>query len=83
MLSAMGEDLVYLTTREVAALFNVNPHTIGRWVDNGRMKAAARAPGYVFTAAEVARVMALPRPKRGGARQRRKQNDRLPLDGVA
>jgi predicted site-specific integrase-resolvase len=52
--------------RRAAAALDVSRATIVRWVANGYMHAADVINGaYVFTADEVERVAALPRPRRG------------------
>lgn len=49
------------TAREVAASLDVCHQTIARWVHGGRIVPAKKAGlAYVFTAAEVERVRAMP-----------------------
>lgn len=51
----MPTEPVYLTTREVADHFRVNPSTVRRWADAGEIPVAKKLPGgeYRFTQSAV------------------------------
>lgn len=44
---------MYYTTKEVAALFRVDPKTIKRWIASGKLK-ASRTPGGHYRFSEQA-----------------------------
>ena len=47
----MANEVVYLTTSEVAQLARVDASTVRRWVERGELKPAMQTPGgrYRFT----------------------------------
>lgn len=57
-----------LTTREAAELLGVGRQTVVRWVDEGHAQPTKRMAGpngsYVFTADEIERLRATPRPRK-------------------
>lgn len=60
MTTAPAASTVLMTTKEVAALFRVDPHTVRKWVREGKLK-ARRNPGgqeYRFRAADVYALLA-------------------------
>jgi excisionase family DNA binding protein len=69
-----------LTTEEVAALLEVTPRTVRRWLDSGRIHVAKRVgQAYLVSASEVARLIRQPRPRLGRPPMIRTQRDELPL----
>lgn len=67
---------VLLTSDEAAALIGVGLRTFRRWQAQGRIRPARRVgASYLFTADEVRRVIALPRPRPGRPPKRPLQLD--------
>ncbi|WP_375478838.1 helix-turn-helix domain-containing protein [uncultured Jatrophihabitans sp.] len=57
---------VLFTVREAAAALGIDPRTVHRWVNSGRLTPAKRVGGgYVFAGSEVARAASAPRPRCG------------------
>lgn len=54
----MSESHALLTPAEVAALFRVNPKTVTRWADSGRLSAVRTLGGHRrYLQNEVARLL--------------------------
>jgi excisionase family DNA binding protein len=51
----MADELVYITTTQVAGIFRVDSSAVRRWVSNGRLKPAITTPGghYRFLLEDV------------------------------
>lgn len=55
----------YLTTREVAIIFHVDPSTVRRWVENDQLHASATTPGghHRFTDDDISALRKTPKPR--------------------
>lgn len=58
MISLMNQELVLMTTSEVAAWFRVDTSTVRRWIESGRLHPTAITPGghYRFSRADIERA---------------------------